>query len=206
MTISYKTDDSFFTTVFPPFIFHGWSVKSWLINNDSAKYRYIRDHEAEQEFWNAQQIQELYPGIKLIGFAINPWARMHYAYTQLCLMKEQSNTAIDLSQLILNDFDSFIKSLCDKNYNGNFWFSLTTPIYKWFEYTDENGQLKTVDYLLKDITIEQDFKAIQDYFISDIPISFENTISNYRQYYTDDTKNIVADIFKEDISKFGYEF
>lgn len=204
--MDYRDDDSFFITAFAPFTYYGTAVKFWLLDNPWGKYRYIRDYEAEQEFWSAEQIQDLYPGSKLIGIAVNPWARMHYAYTQLCAMKDQRSSSIDLSQLVLDDFDSFVKNLYDKNYSGVFWFSLTTPMYKWFEYTDGDGELKTVDYLLKDITLEQDFKAIQDYFRSDTPLPIEKTISNYQQYYTDETKNIISDIFAEDISKFGYDF
>lgn len=206
MTIDYRTDDSFFTTVFPPFIFYGWPVKSWLLDNPWGKYRYIRDYEAEQNFWSAEQLQELYPGVKLIGFVVNPWARMYYAYTQLCSMKDQRSAPIDLSQIETSSFEKFIKSLKITNYSSDFWFTLTTPMSKWFDYKNDVGEIVTVDYLIKDITLEQDFKGIQDYFRSDVPLNLEDDISNYQQYYTDETRDIVADIFKEDINRFGYEF
>ena len=48
--MNYKNDDSFFTTVLPPFVCFGWSVKSWLLDDDAAKFRYIRDYEIESEF------------------------------------------------------------------------------------------------------------------------------------------------------------
>jgi hypothetical protein len=205
MTTTYKTDDSFFTTVLPPFIFYGWSIKSWLLDNPWGKYRYIRDYEIEQEFWSASQIQDLYPGVKLIGVVINPWARMYYAYTQLCLMKEEGNAPIDLSEFNLDSFENFIQDVYTKNYKSPYWFSLTTPMSKWFEY-EVDGETKTIDYLIRDFAIEDDFKAVQNYFESDMPLDIEDGIHDYHSHYTDTTKEIVSVIFKEDIDKFGYTF
>ena len=88
--MNYKDDDSFFTTVFPPFVYYGWNVKSWLLENENAKYRYIRDYEIEQEFWNVEQINEVYEGIKTIAIVVNPWARTYYVYQQLLEMKNNN--------------------------------------------------------------------------------------------------------------------
>ena len=87
-SLTYKNDDSFFTTVFPPFVFYGSSVKVWFAQDNTARFRSIRDSEIESEFWSVEQVQEVYPGIRTIGIVVNPWARMRYAYTQLCNMKE----------------------------------------------------------------------------------------------------------------------
>lgn len=203
--MDYKNDDSFFLTVFAPFTFYGTAVKFWLLNSENGKYRFIRDWEIENEFWNAQQVSEMYPGTKLIGIAVNPWARIHYAYTQLCLMKEQLSSPIDLSLLPLDTFDDFVKNISNIPPQENFWFSFKTPMFRWFEY-EENGETKTVEFLFKDETLEQDFKRIQDYFHSDVPLNLEQKLSNYQQYYTDETRKIIEDIFKEDIDKFGYTF
>lgn len=197
--MNYKNDDSFFLTVLAPFTFYGTPIKYWMLDNEHAKYRLIRDWEVEQEFWNATQTREVYPdpAIKLIGIAVNPWARIHYAYTQLCLMKEQRSSPVDLSLLPLNSFDSFVKSIPNIPPQGNHWFSFNTPMSRWFE---------TVDFLFKDETLDQDFKFIQDYFQSNEPLKIEGNISNYHEHYTTETRKIVEDIFLEDITKFGYNF
>jgi hypothetical protein len=197
--MNYKEDDSFFTTVLPPFICFGWSVKSWLLDNDAAKFRYIRDYEIESEFWNVAQVNEVYPGIKTIAIVINPWARMYYAYQQLLEMKSLEDPRLgDLSQLELDSFTKFIKNLPPTSSKiGSFWFSITTPICKWIE---------NADYILIDTSLQQDFRTIQDYFLSDSELVVTKELPNYKEFYNNTTREIVATVFKEDIARFGYEF
>lgn len=205
--MNYKTDNSFFTTVFPPFVYYGWSVKSWLLQDEHAKYRYIRDYEAEQEFWNIEQINEIYSGIKTIAIVVNPWARMYYAYQQLRVMKETQNTqVVDLTNIPLDNFSSFVNSLPSMPTTiGDFWFSLTTPVCKWIDY-ERDGEIITADYVIKDKTFEEDFKRIQEYFCSAVSLDMPKKLPSYKRFYTKKTKDIVADLFKEDIDRFGYEF
>ena len=196
--MNYKDDDSFFTTVFPPFVYYGWNVKSWLLENENAKYRYIRDYEIEQEFWNVEQINEVYEGIKTIAIVVNPWARTYYVYQQLLEMKNNNdNRLIDINQLELENFTKFVESLPSfPSEIGNFWFSLTTPVCKWAD---------NADYILKDTSMQEDFRPIQDYFLSNDKLNVLETI-DYQDFYNDKTKKIVATIFKEDIEQFGYIF
>ena len=203
-SLTYKTDDSFFTTVFPPFVFYGTCVKFWFAKNSSAKFRYIRDTEVETEFWNVGQVQDIYPGIKTISIVVNPWARMRYAYTQLCKMKEIGNDSY-LELLQLNSFEEFINSLPTMQPTDNYWFTLATPMSKWFDYTEEGGS-KTVDYILKDNTITEDFQTLQDYFCTDTPLDLPKKLPSYKKFYNKQTKAIVADMFKEDIERFDYKF
>ena len=205
--MNYEDDDSFFTTVFPPFLYYGWSVKSWLLQDENAKFRYIRDYEIEQEFWNIGQINEIYSEIKTIAIVVNPWARMHYAYQQLHAMKQANdNRVVDLTDIPLDKFSNFINSLPSMPETiDDFWFSITTPICKWIDY-EIAGEIKTADYIIKDKTFEEDFKKIQEYFCSDVPLDMPKKLPSYKRFYTKKTKDIVADLFKEDIDRFGYEF
>lgn len=203
-SLTCKTDDSFFTTVFPPFVFYGTCVKFWFANSSTAKFRYIRDTEVETEFWGAGQVQDIYPGIKTISIVVNPWARMRYAYTQLCKMKETSND-LNLEVLQLNSFEEFIDSLPSMQPTDNFWFTLATPMSKWFNYT-QDGELKTVDYILRDRTLTEDFQTLQNYFCTDITIEVPKKLPNYKKFYNKKTKEIVATVFKEDIERFNYKF
>jgi hypothetical protein len=190
--------------VFPPFVFYGTCVKFWFNKNHTAKFRYIRDTEVETEFWNAGQVQDIYPGIKTISIVINPWARMRYAYIQLCEMKEKGNDPyIELLQL--TSFEEFINSLPKMQPTDKFWFTLATPMSRWLDYT-EDDELKTVDYILKDNTIATDFQALQDYFCSDITLELPKKLPSYKKFYNKQTKEIVASVFKEDIERFDYKF
>jgi len=204
MNLTYKTDDSFFTTVFPPFVFYGTCVKFWFANNSSSKFRYIRDTEIETEFWKLEQVDDIYPGIKTISIVVNPWARMRYAYTQLCKMKEISNDSY-LKLLQLDSFDEFINSLPTMQPTDKFWFTLATPMCKWFDYA-QDGELKTVNYILKDNTIAEDFQTLQDYFCTKTPLDLPKKLPSYKKFYNKQTKNIVAAVFKEDIDRFNYKF
>ena len=199
MSITYKTDDSFFTTVLPPFAYYGGSVKSWLQQNSAAKFRYIRDTEVEQEFWKAQQVIDVYIEIKMISIVINPWARMRYAYTQLCKMKKDKSNPYQKSINLLNlySFEDFIINLQDN--------TIAIPMCKWFDH-EVNGEQKTVDYILKDYSLEDDFKVIQEYFCSDTPLVLPKKLPSYKRYYNTETKEIVAKLFKEDIERFNYKF
>ena len=197
--MNYETDDSFFTTVFPPFVYYGWSVKSWLLQDENAIFRYIRDYEIEQEFWNIGQINEIYSEIKTIAIVVNPWDRIYYVYDQLCVMKEAEDSILkDLTNVPLDNFSNFVNSLpMMPNTFGNFWFSLTTPVCRW---------TAGADYVLKDITFEKDFQKIQEYFDSSIPLKLREKLPSSREFYNNTTKDIVASIFKEDIEQFGYTF
>jgi len=203
-SLTYKTDDSFFTTVFPPFVYYGTCIKFWFANNSSAKFRYIRDTEVETEFWNLAQVDDMYPGIKTIGIVVNPWARMRYAYIQLCKMKEIGNDSY-LELLQLNSFDEFINSLPTMQPTDKFWFTLSTPMSKWFDYVAD-GELKTVDVILKDNTFTTDFKIFQNYFCTDTLLDLPKKLPSYKKFYNKQTKAIVADVFKEDIERFDYKF
>jgi hypothetical protein len=203
-SLTYKTDDSFFTAVFPPFVFYGTCIKFWFGENSTARFRYIRDEEVETEFWNNKQVQEIYPGIKTISIVVNPWARMRYAYIQLCNIKETGNYSY-LDTLKLDSFEEFINSLPTMQPTDEFWFTLATPMSKWFDYT-EDGKEKTVDYILKDNTFIEDFKKIQDYFCTDIPLDLPKKLPSYKKFYNKQTKEIVATVFKEDIDRFNYKF
>ena len=78
-----------------------------------------------------------------------------------------------------------------------FWFSITTPICKWIE---------NADYILIDTSLQEDFRTIQDYFLSDSELVVTEELPNYKEFYNNTTREIVATVFKEDIARFGYEF
>jgi hypothetical protein len=206
MISTYKTDDAFFTLILPPFSFYGFSVKNWFTNHGIAKFRYIKDVEIEREFWNLQQVHDVYPGIKTITITVNPWARMRYAYLELRKMKKAGNTAfLDLSILKLDSFDDFIMSLTDMKPIEAYWFTFATPTCRWVEY-QQDEKTETVDFILKSENLEKDFKVIQEYFCSDEKLLLSKKLPGYKKFYNDTTRSIVAEVFKEDIERFGYKF
>jgi hypothetical protein len=65
-----------------------------------------------------------------------------------------------------------------------------------------------VTHLLRFENLEKDFKIIQDICQCYQPLGMINKTNHahYRTYYNEETRQVVAEIFKEDIEAFGYEF
>jgi len=172
------------------------------MKNNNSKFRYIRDIEIEKEFWDVAQVQDIYPGIKTITIVLNPWARIRYAYIQLCEMKKNNDTSyLDLSTTDIGSFSDFVKRLPTMQTVNNFSFTLATPMSKWI-YNEQTS----VDFILKDEALEEDFKPLQQYFCIDVPLDLPIKLPSYKQFYNKTTKEIVAKLFKEDIEKFNYVF
>jgi hypothetical protein len=205
MTITYKTDDSFFIGIYPPFVYHGLSIKNWFINSGIAKFRFIRDVDVENEFYNLEQIADLYPGIKTVGVVLNPWARMRQAFINFNELKAAGNTKYALNvelldKVELDDFDKFIGQLSKFPQDEKLWFNMTTPLMSWLSH-----DLGQADYILRGEHLEEDFKPIQEYFCTEFPLVLKPAIE-YKEFYTTTSKNTVAKLFEQDIDQFKYTF
>jgi hypothetical protein len=77
----------------------------------------------------------------------------------------------------------------------------TTPQSTWLSYNNIQA-----DYILRVEHLNEDFKSLQQYFETDVPLGVDDFTIDYKQHYTPTTKNIIEKYFKEDIDRFGYEF
>jgi hypothetical protein len=77
---------------------------------------------------------------------------------------------------------------------------LSTPQIRWIE--------PGVMYLFRFENLKEDFKIIQDIFqcYEPLPLANKTEHDHYRTYYNEETRQAVAEMFKEDIEAFGYEF
>jgi hypothetical protein len=210
MTTNYKTDDSFFIGIYPPFIYHGLPVKKWFINSSIAKFRFIRDFEVENEFSNLKQVLELYPGIRTVGIVLNPWARMRQAFINFNEIKAAGNTKyvidVNLLNLIeLDDFNKFVIQLSNFPTDNQLWFNMITPLMEWLSCTTDDNNIITSDYILRGEHLVEDFKPIQDYFCSEVPL-IPNPAIEYKEFYNSNTKKIISKLFEQDIDQFKYKF
>jgi len=74
--------------------------------------------------------------------------------------------------------------------------------------TDPSGRL-IVDYVGRMETLDDDFAAICRAVglpIRGLPHKNRSAHHDYRAYYTDETRELVADAFRDDIAMFGYTF
>ena len=82
-----------------------------------------------------------------------------------------------------------------------------------FNFTELTPQVWWLDgpvtHLLRFETLQEDFKIIQDLTNCHVPLNIENESNHdpdYRVYYDDEARELVATWFAEDIRQLGYEF
>lgn len=145
---------------------------------------------------------------KYFKFAVvrNPWDRLVSAFFYL---KKGGMHSIDKQWAKENideftSFEEFVKRwLNKKNIYSGVHFK---PQSYWI--CNENKKIM-VDFIARLETIDQDFLFISNKIGSNKKIIKKLNTSprlEYRKYYDDNTKNIVHNIYKDDIELFGYDF
>lgn len=206
MTLTYKTDDSFFTFVVIPGNLHRASIFRWFEAHSHAKFRFIRDQEVETDYFNLQQIDEIYPEIKTLAVVANPWRRAVDAYIATCNLKlANRNIPATVFDFTVDSFDKFVHGLATLPQNSKYWFTPATPQTNWLQY-EHDGTVKEVDFILREEHINEDFKSIQDYFCIDAPLVSTDKLVRYRRFYNQETREIIANLAAADIERFGYKF
>ena len=209
MTKTYKNDDSFFTCLYAPGSLHRWTVRSWFEDVKYPMFRFIRDLDVEQQYLNLQQVHEIYPGISTITVVVNPWRRVSHAYNTMVNQKlaedRSRNIPANTFEFNIDNFESFVFNIPKAPADSKFWFTPTTPQVRWCEY-EIDGAKETVTHILRDEHMIEDFKPIQDYFVSNTPLTLQEELPEYQEFYNSSTKQRVAEIFAEDIERFGYTF
>ena len=145
-------------------------------------------------------------------FVRNPWSRIFSAYN---FLKKGGMNEVDRRWAATNiasykNFDDFIKG----------WLSIPgIEKYKHFrpqyEFLCIPGSYKlSVDFLGFFENIQNDFECIKNKLALDasLTIKHENKTASddsqldYRDFYTNETRDIVAEIYKRDIDLLGYNF
>jgi hypothetical protein len=164
----------------------GASITVWYSKNIlKTKTGYYKSSLSDHNFLS--EIEN--PAPITIAIVRNPWDRMVSMYMFIKKMKMNITTA-NFDEFVLHDCKSI---LFDK-------YILSTPQIRWIE--------PGVTHLLRFENLEQDFKIIQDIFqcYEPLPVCNKTNHYHYRTYYNDETRQAVAEMFKEDIEAFGYEF
>jgi len=176
----------------------GMSVQHWLLENTNATLAKAKKHRS------LQQLEQTY-GKFNYSFAVvrNPW---DWCVSWYFFSKERAERR-------LKNPDPVQKGKRNIEYNKQ----VLENFSKGFEYFTEHTLLKEqytkvqgVTTILKLENINEDIKIIKDKFKikGELPYVNRSTTreKNYRQYYTDRSKDIIAKKFANDISMFGYEF
>lgn len=140
-------------------------------------------------------------------FVRNPWDRLVSAY---CFLKKGGMGQVDKKWAeenlsIYPDFDSFVKSWINRK--NIFSYTLFIPQYKFI---CTQGNLPTLDFIGFFENLEEDFSYVQERIKKNNEgLLFLNKTKNrkdYQEYYTEESKQIVAEVYKEDIQMLGYTF
>jgi chondroitin 4-sulfotransferase 11 len=179
----------------------GYSIEAAVRNDDPAlevdrfggrKHLFAREARAllPAETWN---------GYYRFAFVRNPWDRLVSWYSR-CMQGGRGNAFAQYVQENAPTFADFITRT-------------TTGIaerttHNQVDYvTDEAGEL-IVDFVGRYERLAADYAAIRARLGLQYNLPRWNTSSHtaYREYYTADTRAIVAARFARDIARFGYEF
>ncbi|PWJ40939.1 sulfotransferase family 2 domain-containing protein [Sediminitomix flava] len=139
-------------------------------------------------------------------FVRNPWDRVVSSFFYL---KKGGNNPKDLefSQTELKNINSFEEFVYSLNENEN--------LQNWIHFipqnhfiTDGYGRIN-VDYVGKFESLDQDFSLVLEKIglpQIELPKVNKSKHKNYQEYYTDETKEIIGNLYREDISLFNYTF
>ena len=157
----------------------------------------FRHHEAALDV-KKKLSEEVYNSLFKFAFVRNPWDwRVSlYFYVKRRPQHKFHKTIKDMS------FSDFIKWDVSQNTNKQIDFI-----------TDENGNI-IIDYVGKFESLNEDFEFIRNKLsipnlktnIPQINVSNNREFRDYRNYYDNETRNLVEDYYRDDIEKFGYKF
>jgi hypothetical protein len=127
------------------------------------------------------------------GFVRNPWSWQVSLY--FFMLETEDHHQHDLISS-MNGFDEYIhwRVKEDKHLQSEF-------------FCDSEGNV-LVDHIGRLESIQDDFRTICDTLGLEAELPHKNSSSHrdYREYYTDDTRQLVQEHFEEDVRRFGYSF
>jgi chondroitin 4-sulfotransferase 11 len=131
----------------------------------------------------------------------NPWDKVvsHYEYRRKRNKTGLANNDLSFREWVRKTYGP------DKDplyYNNPKAFQ---PQAEWLK--DDTGRI-SIDFIGKFESIDEDFSQIRDAIGIDAELPHLNASrrAGYRHYYDDETREIVAQWFREDIELFSYEF
>jgi len=149
---------------------------------------------------------ELFAECFKFTFVRNPWDRLVSAFFYLKNQNMMSNQRWAKEHLSrFQDFNTFVTQWLTRD---NIWsFVFFRPQY---HFICCEGRQPAVDFIGYYENLVPDFTVICERIKSSAKLEEKNRNSrrgrDYREYYTDETRNLVAEIYAEDIELFGYNF
>jgi|19_taG_2_1085344.scaffolds.fasta_scaffold00733_9 hypothetical protein len=171
----------------------GTSIENFFIDSLNLKRKdhvYWDDNKNQwAQHFTIRELPEL-EGYFKFAFVRNPWDRVVSA----CMYRQS-----DINDFLLNDY---VKDIDGKKDPARHQMS------QYDFLVDKNGKLK-VDFVGRFENLQTDFDFVCDKLgISkhQLPHSNKTRHKHYSEYYSGDTKKMVAKRYARDIEYFGYEF
>ena len=171
--------------------FDSFYIDEWMINHPSL-----------------EMVKQRIPTGKTFSVIRNPWMRIWSFYRKI----SREGYWLDWNNTVkLKPFNEWLVDYADPAWNFEFprWFTRWTQMSEFVEYKDLDGNVYTVDFLLRAETLEADFEQVKEYlgYTAPLPdLSMHQETKDYRWHYTDNGAECVYKVHARDIIKYGYEF
>ncbi len=142
------------------------------------------------------------------AFVRNPWSKLVSIYHDFTLRRgcQYSGLVWHDKPLLseFKDFEDFCRGLGQSHWFGDVFFRPQSVFV-----TNPDGSI-AMDYVGRFEQLDEDFEQI----CSAIGVSYHRLEEankgqydkGYREYYTDETRAIIGELYREDVERFGYEF
>ena len=134
----------------------------------------------------------------LFTFVRNPYDRMVSCYHYL--NKRLNGKHIPLG--VFKNFNDFVKNLFSiSDYHWKFHYTL--------QYNHIQSKYRKCDFIGRFENLQEDFNIVCDKIgipRQQLPHKNKSKHTHYTEYYDDETKQIVAELYAKDIEYFGYKF
>lgn len=156
-------------------------------------------HKIAKEYIPTDITQQQWNAYYKFAFVRNPWARAVSEYHWRMSLKQKDHP--------FGDFDEFLK-YCEtriRTRKRDLYLPHGLPQFEFI--TDTKGKI-ILDDVFKLEEITQAISVIENKLNVTLYLRKHNTSSHkhYREYYTDRTKQLVGNMYEQDIETFGYEF
>jgi chondroitin 4-sulfotransferase 11 len=170
------------------------SLWTWM---DQQRVDYLMNRYQEDEARKLQLIVELrHRHIPCFTVVRNPWERAVSSW-KWCMLKKG---------LPLGSFADFLRIPCEQMTPQQRYH--TSP--QWQHVVDAGGDLAYLDHIGRLENIEDTRRWISETLGlpagTTLPHLKKTDHDPYTQYYTPETRQLVADIFRKDIELFGYQY
>jgi len=161
----------------------------------------------DEESWmidhpNLQMVREHYSTGKTMSVVRNPWQRIYSFYRKISTegywLDWNNQTLLDLKPI-----NEWVEDYCNPEIEFNFprWFTRFTCQVEFISH-DNNW----VDFICRAETLENDFKAVQDYLECHIPIPDISGYDHYefQRHFSEKSIKLIAKMYEKDVDYFKF--